>query len=68
MTTDVHTDTHSLEHALTGCEHEMADITNCVLCERRLAADREHVDTCGEFCFRRLLVIQRNSYRPRDEG
>lgn len=50
---------HTLDHALHGCDHTMRDITNCVICERRLAPDRDHIDTCGERCFKRLLALQR---------
>ena len=49
---------HALNPAETGCRCDMKDITNCVLCERRLAPDREHVDTCGEPCFKRLRTMQ----------
>lgn len=49
---------HTLEHALRGCGCSMRDVINCVICERRLDPDRQHVDTCGEKCFNKLLRIQ----------
>jgi hypothetical protein len=36
----------------------MADITQCVICGRDLAPDRQHVDTCGNTHFRALRKIQ----------
>ncbi len=44
---------------------EMRDITACVICGKRLAYPREHVDTCGPVCFRRLLRQQRGLAEPR---
>ena len=32
---------------------------SCAICGRRLKPDHTHVDTCGERCYKRLLVIQR---------
>ena len=53
---------HTLAHALrpdeAGCTHNMAEIHACVICDRRLKAIRERVDTCGAVCFKRLLLIQ----------
>lgn len=37
---------------------DMRDIHQCVVCGRTLKAERRHVDTCGERCFKRLLVQQ----------
>ncbi len=37
----------------------MKDITRCVICGKTLKADRTHVDTCGESCFKILLKRQR---------
>lgn len=51
-------DAHTLSHALHGCQHDMKDIHACVLCNRTLARDRQHVDTCGEVCFKQLLRMQ----------
>jgi len=31
----------------------------CLVCDRLLPRVREHVDTCGERCFKRLLRAQR---------
>lgn len=54
---------HDLEHALyahaSGCSCKMAEITNCVICEKRLEPDRQHVDTCGPRCFSKLCERQR---------
>ena len=38
---------------------DMQDITDCVICRKPLKADRAHVDTCGERCFKQLLAAQR---------
>jgi hypothetical protein len=38
---------------------DMQDIHTCVVCGKRLAPGRKHVDTCGERCFKKLLVAQR---------
>ena len=38
---------------------DMKDIERCVMCEKRLKPDRQHVDTCGEACYKRLLALQR---------
>jgi len=46
-----------------GCP-DMADIHSCVICGRDLRPDRQHVDTCGERCFRALLKVQRG--QPQD--
>jgi len=51
---------HTLEHALRGCDCQMADIHNCVICEKRLDPERKHVDTCGEPHYRQLLELQRH--------
>jgi hypothetical protein len=51
-----------LTHLSTRCAAataEMADIHNCVICEKRLDPERKHVDTCGEPHYRRLLELQR---------
>jgi len=37
----------------------MADIKNCVICEKRLDPLREQVDTCAGSCCRELLKRQR---------
>ena len=37
---------------------DMKDITNCVICERRLSPYRSAVDTCGRRCFQILLELQ----------
>lgn len=37
----------------------MKDITNCVICDKRLKYPRKHVDTCGERCYKKLLNDQR---------
>jgi len=54
---------HDIQHALypldAGCTCSMADITNCVVCNRDLPRLRQHVDTCGGSCFKRLLAKQR---------
>ena len=50
--------THTLGHALEGCTHEVADITACVICGRGLPPIRNHVDTCGAVCFRKLYRLQ----------
>jgi hypothetical protein len=34
-------------------------LARCVICGRDLRPDRIHVDTCGERCFKALLVKQR---------
>lgn len=52
---------HDLSHAINGCACRMQAIVNCVVCERRLEPDRDHVDTCSEGCFRKLLQLQRES-------
>lgn len=51
---------HTILHALRPhlCGHRMAEIHNCVMCERRLHPERQHVDTCGDRCFNRLRRIQ----------
>lgn len=41
---------------------QMAEITQCVVCGKRLQANRIHVDTCGERCFKHLLRRQRASF------
>lgn len=38
---------------------DMRDITRCAVCGRTLKADRTHVDTCGQRCFKELLKSQR---------
>lgn len=38
---------------------DMVTITHCVICERKLKADRDQVDTCGKRCFNALLRRQR---------
>ena len=38
---------------------DMKDIYRCVICGKNLTPDRTHVDTCGERCFKVLLVRQR---------
>lgn len=59
-----HTLEHALDPAATNCRHNMADITNCVLCERRLKPDRSEVDTCGRVCWEQLLEMQRRASFP----
>jgi len=54
-----HTLFHAVHPAKAGCTCDMRDIHNCVICEKRLAPDRTHVDTCGETCYRSLLQLQR---------
>jgi hypothetical protein len=53
---------HTLAHAIypraTGCTHSMAEILRCVVCGRDLKAGRQHVDTCGERCSKRLARWQ----------
>lgn len=41
---------------------DMKDIERCAICLRRLKADRAHVDTCSERCFKRQLRRQRAAY------
>lgn len=41
----------SAEHYLRG--------DSCVICGKWLPEKREHVDTCGERCYKKLLKIQR---------
>jgi hypothetical protein len=43
-------------HALVD---RISEITNCIVCERRLSRDREHTDTCRGPCYQRLLAAQR---------
>ena len=51
---------HTLEHAVgPACNCHMTDITTCVICGAPLEKVREHVDTCGKRCFKKLLQIQR---------
>jgi predicted nucleic acid-binding Zn ribbon protein len=38
---------------------DMKDIRECVICGKRLAPDRPHVDTCSEAHYKALLVRQR---------
>jgi len=38
---------------------DMKDIHTCVMCGKWLKADRIHVDTCSERCFKKLLAAQR---------
>jgi hypothetical protein len=52
---------HTLQHALEGCACAMCDITTCVICGKWLDRQREHTDTCGERCFKRLLKKQQAS-------
>ena len=57
---------HDLNHTLNaeaGCLCRMADIHNCVICGKRLRPDRQHMDTCGQACFKKLLAMQRNETR-----
>ena len=37
---------------------DMRDILICVICGRKLLV-RDHVDTCSQRCFKRLLARQR---------
>ncbi len=37
---------------------DMKDITNCVICERRLHPNRSAVDTCSKRCFDVLWELQ----------
>jgi hypothetical protein len=39
----------------------MRDIATCVICQRELAPYREHVDTCGARCYKKLLQLQREA-------
>jgi len=54
---------HDLQHALSaktsGCRCNMSDITNCVICEKKLMMLRDEVDTCPGACTKRLLELQR---------
>lgn len=53
---------HTLAHALgyDSCYHNAVDVTTCVLCGRWLKPPpREHFDTCGGNCWKRLLKLQR---------
>jgi hypothetical protein len=43
---------------------EMRDILECVICGKHLEYPREHVDTCGQRCFRALLRRQREQQSP----
>lgn len=43
---------------------DMRDIHNCVICEKRLPVDRDHVDTCKGACYQKLLRRQRE-YQPK---
>lgn len=45
---------------------DMKDTHQCIICGRWSAPDRKHVDTCGERCFKRLLVLQRDSFARAD--
>jgi len=38
---------------------DMKDIHRYVICGKTLKPNREHVDTCGERCFKALLKQQR---------
>lgn len=49
---------HALQHAIEGCSCAMRDISACVICGKPLERNREHTDTCGERCFKRLLRQQ----------
>lgn len=50
---------HTLAHAIgEACNHEMREITNCVICGKRLDAGRQHVDTCSKACMRKLIAMQ----------
>lgn len=54
---------HTLEHAVhpesSGCACDMRTITECVICHRTLAPEREQVDTCSRACLSKLLNLQR---------
>lgn len=54
---------HTLEHALrpeaSGCSCNVSSITHCVICEKRLPLNRDQVDTCAGWCYKRLLHLQR---------
>lgn len=58
---------HDLGHALDPetCAHSKRDIESCVICGKTLDWPREHVDTCGEHCFRGLMRRQRERRQPR---
>lgn len=51
---------HTLTHALNPntCHCENNDITNCVICNKELIANRKHTDTCGNRCFTKLISLQ----------
>jgi hypothetical protein len=53
--------THTLRHAIHGCGCNQQQITHCVMCGRKLDASHHHTDTCGEVCYRKLLVLQRRA-------
>jgi hypothetical protein len=53
---------HALFPALTGCACYTKDIHHCVICGKSLEPVREHVDTCGERCFKRLCRMTAESY------
>ena len=46
----------------------MREITICVICEKPLKPNREHVDTCGERCFKKLLKRQRAHLQRNEEA
>jgi hypothetical protein len=54
-------DKHTLTCAIhpERCKHSMAQIHNCVICEKRLGDDRTRLDTCSKKCFGKLCDAQR---------
>jgi len=46
----------------------MKEIAACVVCGKALKPNREHVDTCGERCFKRQLREQRAREREREDA
>lgn len=51
---------HDLKCALRPgeCRHTVAEMKTCVICGGD-ASRSVHVDTCGEACFKRLMIMQR---------
>ena len=55
--------THTLAHAVNGCDCERKDIWSCVICGRELDFVRNHNEVCGPKCFKKLLDEQRQARR-----
>jgi len=55
----IHTLHHALNPEASECTCAMAQITNCVICEKRLSKERDQVDTCPGRCYQELLRQQR---------